>query len=294
MQELTYAAERDKNGGALKRILNACGKYSTLCPYCFNTDTGEGKEDHPDHAATECTHKSANAARANLEAKTIERQLREGPQGKMNAYAYSLTERANQQLPEENDAQCPEDPPEIADPNENKLTRILYDDTTTGAQRTLNIYNHQLQTLTKMHAGTGDTTDEGRKGLRRDTADLIWSAHNDHSNPSTDPTLKYTHLAADTPTPLLIWIKKYTRTTCQHMTSPLFLTLETFVEPPTLMPTSMTQGQKDRWKMKEQYIHHNTGLEPDWSEIPWETNGVLALTSGKPNSIPDPSAHILA
>jgi hypothetical protein len=75
--EMKYAAERDKHGGILKRILNSCGKYKTFCPYCFDTDTGEGKEDHPNHVTEECTHKSATAARANLEAKTIERRWRE-------------------------------------------------------------------------------------------------------------------------------------------------------------------------------------------------------------------------
>ena len=78
------------------------------------------------------------------------------------------------------------------------------------------------------------------------------------------------------------------------MTSPLFLTPGTFGEPPTLMPTSMTQVQKERWKMKEQQISLDTASEPDWSEVPWRINGVLALTSGIPNGAPDPSAHKLA
>ena len=140
MPEFKHAAQRDKNGGALRQILKACGKYSTLCPYCFNTETGEGKEDHPNHAADECTHKSANAARTNLEAKTIERQLSEGPMGKMNTNAYTHIEGEDPQLQETNEAGRPENPLETADPNENKLTRIINEDPTTGTQITLNIY----------------------------------------------------------------------------------------------------------------------------------------------------------
>jgi hypothetical protein len=93
MTEIHHAAKLDKNGGVTSQIFNACGKYSTLCPYCFNIATGEGKEDHQNHTAEECTHKSAQAVRTNLEAKTIERQWREGPLGKMNANAYTLTVR---------------------------------------------------------------------------------------------------------------------------------------------------------------------------------------------------------
>ena len=288
MLELRYAAERDKNGGALKRILNACGKYSTLCPYCFNTATGEGKEDHPNHAAEECAHKSANAARTNLEAKTIERQWREGAIGKMNKNVYIHTEGDT--------IQHPGDTLERTDEDEDKLTHISQRDVTTGTQRSINIYNHQVQTASKMHknAGTGVCEEEERIGIRHDIADLIWTAHKDHFNPSHNPKLRYTHLAADTPTPLLIWIRKYTRITCQHMTSPLFLNSGAFTEPPTLMPNSMTHEQKERWKMREQRIYQENDLEPDWSTVPWRNNGILALTSGIPSSKPDPSAHTLA
>jgi len=81
MQDMKQAAKQSKNGRTLKSILSACGKYNTMCPYCFNIDTGEGREDHPDHASQECTHKSAKAARESLKAKTSERQWREGPLG---------------------------------------------------------------------------------------------------------------------------------------------------------------------------------------------------------------------
>jgi len=86
--EMKNAAERDKNGGILKRkrILNACRKYSTLCPYCFDTEIGEGKEDISSHAAEEYTHKSAKAAQTNLE---VEKQLREEPLGKLNENVYT-------------------------------------------------------------------------------------------------------------------------------------------------------------------------------------------------------------
>ena len=50
MTELKYAAARDKNGGPLRLILKACGQYSKLCPYCFNVETGEGKDDNQNHS----------------------------------------------------------------------------------------------------------------------------------------------------------------------------------------------------------------------------------------------------
>ena len=105
----------------------------------------------------------------------------------MNTNAYTQIEGEDPQLPETNEAGRPENPLETADPNENKLTRIINEDPTTGTQITLNIYNHQLQTLSKMHTKTGDSRDEERKELRHDTADLIWTAHKDHATPSSDP-----------------------------------------------------------------------------------------------------------
>jgi hypothetical protein len=56
----------------------------------------------------------------------------------------------------------------------------------------------------------------------------------------------------------------------------------------------MNTEQKEKWKMKEQPIHLSTGLIPDWSTVPWQRNGVIALTSGISNSTPDPTAHTLA
>ena len=176
--------------------------------------------------------------------------------------------------------------------NEDNLIKIRHEDPITRTHTTLKIYNHQIGSLSKSHSGDNEKTD--RLALLQDMAELIISAHKDHNHPIDDPALKYSHLAADTPTTLLTWLKKHTRTTCQHLTIPLFMTPEIFTEPPTLMPSSRTVEQKLKWKMKEQQIPQGTGLDPNWSDIPWLRNGILALTAGTANSIPDPSSHTLA
>jgi hypothetical protein len=253
MTAMKYAAERDKNGGILKRILNTCGKYSTLCPYCFDTKTGEGKEDHPNHAAEECTHQSARTARAYLEAKTTERQWREGPLGKMNENVYIPSDGTP---PRDTDQRTTELTPgetkNSIDTDTNKLIQIKHEDTTTQIQTTLHLYKHQSDNLTKFHTSTNDTRAKDRAETQHDIADLLTSAYKDHHKPNNNP-LKYTHLAADTPIALLNWIHKYTRTTCQHMISPLFLTSGPFTEPPTFMPNSLTNEQMKRWNIKEEY-----------------------------------------
>jgi hypothetical protein len=294
---MKIAAERDKNGGILKRILNACGKYSTLCPYCFDTETGESKEDTANHATEECTHKSATAARTNLEAKTLERQWREGPLGKLNENVYSHVDGETLHNTEWHPTSHTGTALGATETKENDLTKIKHEEPTSRTLTTLNIYNHQLGTLSSMHtgAGTAGSSNKERSALlRHDIADLLMSAHKDHANPNDNPTLRYTHLAADTPTTLLTWLKKYTRTTCQHLTSPLFLIPGIFSQTPTLMPSSRTLEQKQKWKMIEQYIHDGTGLEQNWSGVPWRHNGILAITSGTPNSPPESPAHTLA
>ena len=46
--------------------------------------------------------------------------------------------------------------------------------------------------------------------------------------------------------------------------------------------------------MNELHIHDGTGFEPNWSGVPWRRNGILAISSGTPNSTPDSPAHTLA
>ena len=117
---------------------------------------------------------------------------------------------------------------------DNDLVHIKHEALISKTLTILNIYNHQLEALSNMHTGTVDSSNKERTVLRLDIADLLMSAHKDHTNPNDNPTLRYTHLAAETPTALLTWLKKYTRTTCQLLTSPLFLTPYTDAHLPNL------------------------------------------------------------
>ncbi len=140
-----------KNGRTLKNILNACGKYNTLCPYCFNIDTGEGREDHPDHAVQDCTHKSAKVARDSLEAKTRERQWREGPFGvQKHIYTQSDGTITWEIEPNTTTSDILNSTQETTNMEVDKIVRINHEDALTGTQTTLHIYKHQFENLSKI------------------------------------------------------------------------------------------------------------------------------------------------
>ena len=72
------------------------------------------------------------------------------------------------------------------------------------------------------------------------------------------------------------------------MASPLSVHPEIFSAPPTLMPGSSIEEHRENWTAQEEHMPEN------WDTIPWDKHGVLSITSGIPNTKPDPTAQVFA
>jgi hypothetical protein len=169
------------------------------------------------------------------------------------------------------------------DEDENERTEIVHENKTTEKRTTLKLYKHQLNALLSLRARqTENPTD-----AKQEIADMLIRAHLGKQR-SGQGKFKQKHLAADPPVALLNWISAFTKTERQHMASPLSLHPEIFSEPPTLMPGSTSEEQRGNWIAQEERTPEN------WDTILWEKHGVFAMTSGAPNTKPDPSAQTLA
>ena len=82
MSGLSDAAKSTGSSSLLGWVLDECGsQYRELCPFCFDSETGEGHRDGRKHMRDECRHPAMQLARDLLTAWEAERVVRSGPPG---------------------------------------------------------------------------------------------------------------------------------------------------------------------------------------------------------------------